>query len=156
VTPTYLTHEGYRKIKEELDYLIKIKRKEVAKRLEHARGMGDLRENAEYDAAKEEQAHMERRISELSEKLATSQIIDHMKIPTDKAYIGATVQLKDIDSMEKLEYILVSEAEADFLENKISVTSPIGKGLLGRKEGETVEIQVPAGIINYQILKITR
>ena len=153
---SYMTRDGYRKLEAELNHLIKVKRKEVAEKLETARAMGDLRENAEYDAAKEEKMMLEQKIGELSGKLASAQIIDHMDIPADKAYVGATVKLKDLNSGEELAYTLVSEAEADILENKISTTSPVGKGLLGHKVDDVVEIEVPAGLLKYQILEISR
>ena len=151
-----MTREGYRKLEEELNYLIKVRRKEIAQQLEHARSMGDLRENAEYSAAKEEKVMLEQKIGELSAKLSSAQILDHMDIPDDKAYIGATVRLKDMESGEEIEYTLVSDAEADFMQNKISVTSPVGKGLLGHEVNDVVEIQVPAGTLKYQILSISR
>lgn len=153
---SYMTREGYLKLEAELNHLIKVKRREVAGKLETARSMGDLRENAEYDAAKEEKMMLEQKIGELSGKLASAQIIDNMDIPDDKAYVGATVRLKDLDSDEEVTYILVSEAEADILENKISTTSPVGKGLLGHAVDDIVEIQVPAGQLRYQILHISR
>ena len=153
---SYMTREGYRKLEEELNYLIKVRRKEIAQQLEHARSMGDLRENAEYSAAKEEKVMLEQKIGELSAKLSSAQILDHMDIPDDKAYIGATVRLKDMESGEEIEYTLVSDAEADFMQNKISVTSPVGKGLLGHEVNDVVEIQVPAGTLKYQILSISR
>lgn len=153
---SYVTREGYEKIKNELNHLIKVKRKEIAEALDYARSLGDLRENAEYEAAKQAQAMNEGRIKELSEKIATSSILDDSNIPDDKVYFGATVKLKDADSGEEMEYTLVSDTEADFLEDKISVTSPIGKGLLGHEVGEIVEIQVPAGILNFEILDINR
>jgi transcription elongation factor GreA len=151
-----LTKEGYEKLKEKLDFLVKVRRKEIAAALEHARAFGDLRENGEYEAAKEEQNLNEIKIAELAEKLTFVRIINDSDIPKDKAYIGATVRLKDLKLNEELEYTLVSEAESDFSQNKISVTSPVGKGLLGRMENDTVEIVVPAGVLNYQILKISR
>lgn len=152
----YLSRDGHRKMKEQLDYLVKVKRKECTAAIEHARGFGDLRENAEYNAAKEAQALNEIKIRELSEKLSNVRIIDDMDIATDKAYIGATVRLVDLKNQDELEYTLVSESEADFLENKISIGSPIGKGLLGKAEGEEVAIQVPAGVLNYRVVKIYR
>ena len=153
---SYLTKEGYKKLEAELNHLIKVNRKDVARKLEHARSMGDLRENAEYEAAKEEKIMLEQKIGELSAKLASARIIDHMEIPDDKAYIGATVVLKDTESGEEITYTLVSEAEADYNENKISITSPVGKGLLGHGVDDIVEIQIPAGTLRYQILKISR
>ena len=153
---SYMTREGYLKLEQELHHLVRVKRKEVADKLEFARGLGDLRENSEYDAAKEEKQMLERKIGEISHKLASAQIIDNMDIDPDKAYIGATVKLLDTGSDEEFEYFLVSDAEADFLENKLSVNSPIGKALLGHKVNDTVEIQVPAGILKYKILSISR
>jgi transcription elongation factor GreA len=153
---SYMTREGYLKLEAELNHLIKIKRREVADNLETARSMGDLRENAEYDAAKEEKMMLEQKIGELSGKLASAQIIDNMDIPDDKVYVGATVRLKDLDSDEEVTYILASEAEADILENKISTTSPVGKGLLGHAVDDIVEIQVPAGKLRYKVLHISR
>ena len=153
---SYLTKKGYKKLEEELNTLIKVRRKEIAEKLSHARSLGDLRENAEYDAAKEEQAMNERKIGELSAKLSSIQIIDTMDIPADQAYIGATVKLSDLNSDEELEYTLVSDAEADFMEKKISVNSPIGKGLLGHRVEDVVDIEVPAGVIRYKILEISR
>ena len=153
---SYMTREGYLKLEKELNHLVKVKRKEIAAKLEFARGLGDLKENAEYDAAKEEQAMLERKIGELSSKLASAQIMDNMDIDPTKAYIGATVKLLDVATREEIEYCLVSDAEADYLENKISVTSPIGKGLLGHAVDEVVEIQIPAGSIKYKIISIRR
>jgi len=152
----HMTREGYKKLEDELNHRIKIKRKEIAKDLETARAFGDLRENAEYDAAKEAQSMNELRISELSQKLSSAVVIDEQSIPKDQVFLGAKVKLLDLNNNEELEYTLVSENESDFLENKISATSPIGKGLLGHKENEEVEIQVPAGILKYKILNITR
>ncbi|MBN1895825.1 transcription elongation factor GreA [bacterium] len=153
---SYISREGYEKLRKELDYLTRVKRKEIAKDIETARSHGDLRENAEYDAAKEMQAMNEIRIAQLTQQLSTLHVMDGLDIPEDKVYLGATVHLKDLISGEEMVYTLVSEAESDFLQNKISVTSPIGRGLLGKSENETAEIQVPAGLLKYQVLKITR
>jgi len=153
---SYMSKEGFLKLEKELNHLMKVKRKEIAAKLEFARGLGDLKENAEYDAAKEEQAMLERKIGELSAKLASAQIMDNLDIDPTKAYIGATVKLLDVATGEEVEYHLVSDAEADVFENKISVTSPIGKGLLGHAVDEVVEIQIPAGSIKYKIIGITR
>lgn len=153
---TYLSHEGYEKLRKKLEYLKTVKRRELSKAIGTARAHGDISENAEYDAAKEAQGLNEKRIAELEIKLSKSQILDDSKMAKDEALIGATVKLKDLDSGEELEYKLVAELEADYAENKISVTSPVGKGLLGHKVKETVQIQVPAGILKYKILNITR
>ncbi|MFH0877891.1 MAG: transcription elongation factor GreA [Candidatus Omnitrophota bacterium] len=152
----FLTQKGYEKLKEELDVLKKVNRREVARQLEKARAMGDLSENAEYDAAKEAQAHLEKKIAELQDKLSRARIIEHENIPTDKVYVGAKVTLKDLDTEEELNYWIVSPPEADYAQNKISIESPIGKALLGRKEGERVRVNVPAGVLTYAILKIER
>ena len=153
---TYLSREGYEKLRTEMNFLTKTKRKEIAEKLDHARGFGDLSENAEYETAKKEQDINEAKIAELSLKLSNVQITDDMKIPKDKAFIGAKLKLKDLEFNEEMEIVLVGEAEADGSEEKISVTSPFGKGLLGHKAGETVSIKVPAGTIKYKILKISR
>ena len=152
----FLTQEGYEKLKAELDHLKNVKRKEIAKALEYARSLGDLSENAEYTAAQEAYASNEKKIAELEEKLTRVRIIDNENISYDKVYIGAKVLLKDLASDEELEYTLVSPEEADFSEGKISVTSPVGKALLGHKVEEIVEIKVPAGVLKYKILKISR
>jgi len=153
---TYLTREGYEKLKQELEYLKSVKRLEVARALEEARAKGDLSENAEYDAAKQERELVEARIAELERKLAFVRIIDDENIPDDKVYIGATVYLEDLDKGEELYYTLVSPEEADFKQRKISTTSPVGKALLGKGVGDEVEIQVPAGVLRYRIVKIER
>jgi len=152
----YLTQEGYRKLVEELEFLKTVRRRELSKAVGEARAFGDISENAEYDAAKEAQALNERRIVELEEKLSRVRILDDENIPKDEVLIGATVRLKDLDTEEELEYTLVSELEANYEEGKISLTSPVGQGLLGHKENEIVEIKIPAGILRYKILKISR
>jgi len=153
---TYLTQKGYEKLKQDLEYLIRVRRREISESLAHARSQGDISENAEYDAAKDAQALNEKRIAELEEKLTRTRILDNENIPADQALIGATVTLQDCDTQEEMCYMLVSELEADYAEGKISITSPIGEGLLGHRENETVEIKVPAGILKYKILKISR
>ncbi len=152
----YLTREGYEKLRKKLEYLKTVRRREISKEIGKAIAHGDISENAEYDAAKEAQGLNEKRIAELENKLSHVRLIDDEDIPKDRALIGATVKLKDLDSGEELEYTLVSEVEADFSQGKISVTSPVGKGLLGHRENESIEIKIPAGILRYQILKITR
>lgn len=152
----YITPEGYEKLLKEWQYLKSERRREIAKDLESARGHGDISENAEYDAAKEAQAFNERKIAELEEKLGSVQILDDSGMPKDEALLGASVKLKDLDSGEETQYILVSEAEADFSQGRLSLTSPVGKALLGHKKDEIVEIKVPVGILKYKILEITR
>ena len=151
-----LTREGYEKLVDELNHLKTKKRREVANQLEHARAFGDLRENAEYETAKEDKRKLEKRIQELEIKLTNARVVEASDIPSDKAYLGATLEIKNLDSGETLRYTLVAQDEADFNQGKISVNSPLGKGLLGKAEKEKVEIQVPAGKLRFEILKITR
>lgn len=152
----YLSSKGYEKLRKELEFLKTVKRRELSGAIGEARAHGDISENAEYDAAKEAQGLSEKRIAELEEKLSKARILDDTNMPKDEALIGATVKLEDLDSKEVLQYTLVSELEADFSQGKISVTSPVGKGLLGHKVKETVKIEVPAGVLKYKILKISR
>jgi transcription elongation factor GreA len=152
----YLTRERLVEIEKELRDLKTNGRKSVAAKIADARGHGDLSENAEYDAAKEEQQHLELRIGRLEQTLSHAKIIDARDLPNDKIYILSRVKLKDLKTDEVVEYLLVSPEESNFEANKISVTSPIGKALLGKKKGETVEIKVPVGMLKYQILDINR
>ncbi|MDD5019431.1 MAG: transcription elongation factor GreA [Candidatus Omnitrophica bacterium] len=152
----FLTQKGYEQLRQELDHLKTTKRREVAQAIAKARAMGDLSENAEYDAAKEAQGHLEKKIAELESKLSRARIIENENIPSDKVYIGASVKLLDIDTQEESEYMLVSPTEADYTQNKLSIESPIGKALLGRQAGEEVDIQVPAGTLKYRIVSISR
>jgi transcription elongation factor GreA len=154
--PIYLTREGYKKIKEEHEYLTNTKRREISHAIGIARAHGDLKENAEYHAAKEEQAHIERRIAQLANHLSHVRIIEDEKIPNDKVYIGSVVSLLDVNSDEEIQYTLLSEEEADISQNRISTTSPIGRGLLGREVGDLVTIRVPSGVREYEILDISR
>lgn len=152
----YLTRAGYEKLIEELELLKTVKRHAISREIEKARGHGDLSENAEYDAAKDAQAANERRVSELEFKLSNARIIEDEAMAKDEALIGASVKLQDLETGEEFEYMLVSELEADYAQGKISVTSPVGKGLLGHKENEVVEIKIPAGTLKYKLLKISR
>jgi len=152
----YLTHKGHEKLRKELEWLQNVKRREISKAIAEARAHGDLSENAEYVYAKEAQAMNEKKIAELEDKLSRAKLIDEDAMSSDEVLIGAKVKLKDLDSGEEFEYAFVSEEEADCLSNKISVTSPVGKALMGHKEGETVKIKVPAGTLRYKILKISR
>jgi transcription elongation factor GreA len=152
----YLTKEGHRKLMDELEFLKTVRRRQLSKAVGEARSHGDITENAEYDAAKEAQGLNEHRIRELQEKLSRGRIIDDENMPKDEVLIGATVKLRDLDSEEELEYTLVSEEEADYAQGKISISSPVGSALLNHKENDAVEIKVPAGILRYKILKISR
>ncbi len=153
---THLTPEGYEKLRKELEYLKTTKRRALSKAIGEARAHGDISENAEYDAAKDAQGMNEKKIAELETKLASAQIIDNSEMSKDEVLIGATVKLKDLESKEEFEYTIVAEEEADYSQNKISITSPVGEGLVNHKKGDTVEIQVPRGILKYKILNITR
>ncbi len=152
----YLTRERMTELEQELRELKSHGRADVIQKIAEARGHGDLSENAEYDAAREAQAHLEFRIARLEETLSRARVIDASDLPNDKAYILSLVKLQDLRTQEVIEYRLVSQEESDFDKNKISVTSPIGKGLLGKKPGETVTIKVPAGTLQYKILAISR
>lgn len=152
----YLTRERLTEMEQELKQLKTAGRAEMAQKIAEARGYGDLSENAEYDAAKEAQGLMELKISKLEETLARARVIEGSDLPNDKVYILSLVKLKDTKTGEVLEYRLVSQEEADFDKNKISVTSPIGKGLIGKTKGEVVKIKVPAGSFEYKILEISR
>ncbi len=151
----YVTKEGYEKMKKELEYLTTVERKKISQQIAEAREKGDLSENAEYDAAKEAQAMLELRISELQAKIRNARIIDQSKIDTSSVGLMSKVKLKNLANNQILEYTIVPENESDFRAGKISVNTPIAKGLLGHKKGEKVKIQVPAGVIEYEILEIT-
>ncbi len=152
----HVTREGERKLHEELKYLKEVRRPQVIKALEEARRKGDLSENGEYDAAKEEQRLIQTRINQLEVMIRKVRILEDQNIPDDRAYIGARVELEDMASGKHLFYILVNEVEADFAARKISTVSPIGKGLLGKAVGEIAEITVPKGTLRYRIANITR
>ena len=151
-----MTREGEKKLHEELKHLKEVKRPKVLEALNDARRKGDLSENAEYDAAREEQRLLESRINQLEVMVRSIRIIDDTKIDASKAYIGARVDLEDVENGDELHYILVNEVEADFKNRKISTVSPIGKGLLGKKEGDIVEITIPRGTLRYRVTKISR
>ena len=151
-----LTREGYEKLAEELNYLKTKKRREVANQLEFARSLGDLRENSEYETAREAKHQLEIRIGGLEAKLGRAQIVDPKDLPEGKAFLGAKLEIKNLATGDVFFYTLVAQDEADFSKGRISVTSPIGKGLLGKEPGDIAEIHVPAGKVKYQILKISR
>jgi len=152
----YLTRERLVELEAELRELKTKGRREMAQKIAEARGHGDLAENSEYDAAKEAQEHLEIRIAKLEETLSRARIIESKDLPNDKAYILSTVKVKDVKSNREFRYTLVSPEESNFNENKISVTSPVGKALLGKKVGEVVKINVPAGTLEYEIIDIER
>lgn len=156
MSEVYLSREGYEKLQAELQELKETERPVVRQALQQARQYGDLAENAEYAAAKERLLFLERRINRLEETLSRVRLLEQQSIPSDKIYIGATVELLDLKSNRQLRYTLVAPEEAEFEAGKISTVSPIGKGLLGHAEGEEVEIRVPAGVLNYRIERISR
>jgi transcription elongation factor GreA len=151
-----LTRERLVELESELRDLKINGRAEIAQKIAEARSHGDLTENAEYDAAKEAQQHLEYRIARLEETLVRARVIDGSELPNDKVYILSFVKLEDLKTGEKTEYRLVSPEEADFEKNKISITSPFGKGLMGKVKGDVVSIKVPAGELKYKILEISR
>jgi len=151
-----LTKESYDKLKADLHQLKTAGRAEAGAALAEAREKGDLSENAEYDAAKEEQAKLEKRIAQLEMAMTNVRILDEKEIDDSKVSILTTIKVKNIKANKEFTYKMVSEIEADFKTGKLSVISPIGKGLLGHKKGEKVAIQTPAGIMEYQILEITK
>jgi transcription elongation factor GreA len=153
---SYYTVEGLKKLKEELDQLKSIERPKASQAIAEARDKGDLSENAEYDAAKEAQGLLELKISKMEELVANARIIDESTLDTSKALVLSTVKIKNRTNGMEIKYTLVAESEADLKSGKISVTSPIGKGLLGKKVGEVAEISVPNGKLEFEILEITR
>jgi|AP95_1055475.scaffolds.fasta_scaffold107239_1 transcription elongation factor GreA len=153
---TYLTQEGLQKLRDEIYFMKTKERSRIAHAIGEARAQGDLSENAEYDAAKEEQGHLEAKIARLETTEASVRIIDESQIDASKAYIMSTVKVWNIQNKMEQTYTLVSSQEADFAAGKISVSSPIGEGLLGKEVGDKVDIQIPAGKVTLEILKISR
>ena len=149
-----LTPEGLTKLKEEIETLSTVKRREVAERIKHAREFGDIAENSEYDDAKNEQAMLEHRIALLEERLANSRVIEADEISLDVVSVGTKVRLRDLDAKETVEYVIVGSAEANPAEYRLSNESPVGKAILGHKKGETVEVTVPRGSLKVKIMDI--
>jgi transcription elongation factor GreA len=149
-----MSREGYDKKKAQLDHMKNVQMIEITKRVATAREMGDLSENAEYHAAREDQGMLQARIRQLEDELARAFIVDRNNLPSDAVVFGARVKVKDLDFDEEEEYTLVGPGEEDYDNNKILTTSPIGQGLLGKKIGETAEIQVPRGVLRYKVLAI--
>ncbi|MEK9997353.1 MAG: transcription elongation factor GreA [Schleiferiaceae bacterium] len=152
---SYYTAEGLKKLKEELEQMKTIERPKISQQIAEARDKGDLSENAEYDAAKEAQGLLEMKISKLEDVLANARILSEENIDLSKVGVLTKVKIKNLANSATMEYSLVAEKEADIRKNKISVSSPIGKGLLGKKVGETAEIQVPRGVMSFEILEIS-
>ena len=153
---SYYTPEGLKKLKDELNYMRDVERPKASQAIADARDKGDLSENAEYDAAKEAQGLLEMKIAKMEELVANARLIDESQLDTSKVLVLSTVKLKNRQNGQELSYTLVAESEADLKSGKISVTSPIGRGLLGKKVGETAEIQVPNGTLKFDILEISR
>ena len=153
---SYLTEEGLQKLKSELEHLRGVERPEISRQIAEARDKGDLSENAEYEAAKEAQAMLEMKIARLEDSLANSRILDESMIDISRVQILNKVKIKNKASNSIMEYLIVSESEADIKNRKISVDTPIAKGLLGRQVGEEVEITVPSGKITLEIIEISR
>jgi transcription elongation factor GreA len=152
----YYTEEGLQKLKDELEHLIRVERPKISQQIAEARDKGDLSENAEYDAAKEAQGLLEMKIAKLQELVSKARIIDESKLDTTKVFILSTVKIKNLKNGKEMSYTLVPEKEADLRKGKISVDSPIAKGLLGKKVGDKVEIRVPAGVIPFEVVEVTR
>jgi len=152
---SYLTQEGYDKLQKELNQLINVDRPAISQQIADARDKGDLSENAEYDAAKEAQGLLEMRISKLKETLSNSRIIDESQLDTSKVQLLNTVHLKNLKTGQKQNFTIVSESEANLKKGKISIKTPIAKGLLGKKVGDKVSIKIPSGEITFEIIEIT-
>lgn len=153
---TYYTEEGLKKLKEELHDMKTVQRPAISDQIGEARDKGDLSENAEYDAAKEAQGLLEMKISKLEAVLSNARLIDESTMDSSKVFILSTVRIKNVQNKMEMEYTLVAESEADLKLKKISVDSPIGKGLLGKSVGDLAQIETPAGIMNFEILEISR
>jgi transcription elongation factor GreA len=149
-----LTKEGYEKLKREIDHLRNDKRREVAERIRIAREFGDIAENAEYDDAKNEQMLLEHRIATLEERLRDARVISKKDIAKDVVSVGSKVKLRDVAAKETIEYHIVGSAEANPAQNKLSNESPVGKAIIGKKKGETVEVTAPRGRLKFKILEI--
>jgi transcription elongation factor GreA len=152
----YYTAEGLQKLKDELHHLKTVQRPSISEQIAEARDKGDLSENAEYDAAKEAQGILEMKISKLEAIVSNARLIDETHMDNSKVFILSKVQIKNPTNGMQIEYTLVAENEADIKARKISIESPIGKGLLGKKVGDIAEIQTPGGIINFEIISISR
>jgi len=153
---SYVTEEGLAKMKKELEQMINVERPAISKQIAEARDKGDLSENAEYDAAKDAQGMLEARIHKLEETIRHSRVLDESRVDTSSIQILNRVKLKNLKNNAVVEYTLVSESEANLKEGKIAITTPIGKGLVGKKLGNIVEILVPAGKLQFEVLEISR
>lgn len=152
----YFTEKGLQKLRDEVEELISIQRPAISRQIAEARDKGDLSENAEYDAAKEAQGMLEMKISKLQEVIRNARIIDESKMDISKVLILSTVKIKNLKNGATMTYTLVPENEADIKKGKLSVSSPVAKGLLGKKAGDLTEIEIPAGKITFEIIEVTR
>jgi transcription elongation factor GreA len=152
---TYMTEEGFRKLKEELAYMESVQRPEISRQIAEARDKGDLSENAEYDAAKEAQGMLEAKIAQTKTLIASVRLIDENLIRTDTVQIMNKVTIRNVKTKKEMTYTLVSESEADLNNVKIAINSPIAQGLLGKKVGDIAEIKVPSGMMTFEILNIS-
>jgi len=153
---SYYTAEGLKKLKDELNYLKDVERPKASQAIVEARDKGDLSENAEYDAAKEAQGLLELKISKMEEIYSNARLIDESQLDNSKVLVHSLVKIKNLSNGTEMKYKLVAQSEADLKTGKISVDSPIGKGLLGKKEGDTAEITVPNGTLKFEIMEISR
>lgn len=151
----YITEEGFQKLKHELDHLVSVERPSISKQIAEARDKGDLSENAEYEAAKEAQGMLEMKISKLQDLIASSRIMDGSKIDTEHIQIMNRIKIRNTKNNATMEYMIVSDNEADLKQGKIAVSTPIAKGLMGKRVGDLVEIKVPSGVIPFEIMEIS-
>jgi len=152
----YYTAEGLKKLKDELHEMRSVERPRISQQIADARDKGDLSENAEYDAAKEAQGHLEAKIAKLEDLIANARLVDESQMDNSKAFILSKVKIKNLNNNTTLEYKLVAESEASLAQKKISVDSPIGKALLGKAVGDVVEVKIPAGLVKFELLEISR
>ena len=152
---TYMTAEGYKKLTEELAELEGVQRPLISKQIAEARDKGDLSENAEYDAAKEAQGMLEMKIAQLKDTIASARLIDESRINTNEVQILTRVKIKNVKNGQVMTYMIVSESEANLKEGKLSVTTPIAKGLLGKKVGERAQVKAPSGMLEFEIMEIS-
>ena len=152
---SYITEDGFQRLKHELDHLVSVERPSISKQIAEARDKGDLSENAEYEAAKEAQGMLEMKISKLQDLIASSRIMDGSKIDTERIQIMNRIKIRNTKNNATMEYMIVSDNEADLKQGKIAVSTPIAKGLLGKRVGDLVEIKVPSGVIPFEIIEIS-
>ena len=153
---SYFTEEGLKKLKDQLDHLRNVERPHISRQIAEARDKGDLSENAEYDAAKDAQGMLELKIAKMEEMLRNARLVDESKLDNSKVLVLSTVKIKNIGNDQTMTYKLVTESEADLKSGKISVSSPIGKGLLGKSVGDIAEVQVPNGVLKLKVVEISR